>query len=235
MTEHDDTVSRRYRELGGEEPPAALDAAILAASRRAVNARPGRHWAGPLSIAAVLLLGIGLSLRMQMEQPGLETSVPSSEPYIPPPAPAVAPATPRSEPIAPALAPTAKQVPPLGRERSADTTAKRRASAPPAAEAPAASLSEPSAAPLSGPSAAAARSKFPPPDGMREEAASSNAPELRTQPTTGEGERDRSLQRIARLRSEGRHAEADAALEEFRRRHPGYRIPEGMWEQVKPR
>ena len=43
------------------------------------------------------------------------------------------------------------------------------------------------------------------------------------------------LERIARLRAEGRHDEADKALETFRRAHPDYRIPEAMWERVRPR
>jgi hypothetical protein len=45
----------------------------------------------------------------------------------------------------------------------------------------------------------------------------------------------RELERIATLRREGRHAEADKALEEFRRANPAYRIPDPLWEQVKPR
>jgi hypothetical protein len=43
------------------------------------------------------------------------------------------------------------------------------------------------------------------------------------------------LERIARLRRDGKDAEADKALEEFRRRHPDYRIPGAMWERVRPR
>ena len=43
------------------------------------------------------------------------------------------------------------------------------------------------------------------------------------------------LERIARLRAELRHEEADRALEEFRRRHPAHRIPPETWERVKPR
>src|SRR5438105_743581 len=43
------------------------------------------------------------------------------------------------------------------------------------------------------------------------------------------------LERIAALRAQGRDAEADKALDEFRRTHPGYRIPDAMWERVKPR
>jgi hypothetical protein len=46
---------------------------------------------------------------------------------------------------------------------------------------------------------------------------------------------ERELERIAKLRVDGRDAEADKALEQFRRDHPGYRIAEAMWERVKPR
>src|SRR5437868_1883502 len=46
---------------------------------------------------------------------------------------------------------------------------------------------------------------------------------------------DAELERIAALRAQGRDAEADKALDEFRRTHPGYRIPDAMWERVKPR
>src|SRR6188472_768541 len=81
MTDSDDKLSRRYRELAREEPPADLDAAILAAARRGVGAGPRARrssWMVPTSIAAVLMLGIGVSLRMQLEEPGVETSVPST-------------------------------------------------------------------------------------------------------------------------------------------------------------
>lgn len=47
--------------------------------------------------------------------------------------------------------------------------------------------------------------------------------------------REAELERIAKLRTEGRHEEADKALAEFRKQHPDYRIPEAMWERVKPR
>ena len=47
--------------------------------------------------------------------------------------------------------------------------------------------------------------------------------------------RERELARIAELRRESRHAEADEALKKFRAAHPDYQIPEAVWEQVKPR
>ena len=45
----------------------------------------------------------------------------------------------------------------------------------------------------------------------------------------------RELERIAKLRAEGREEEANQALEQFRRAHPGYKIPDAMWERVRPR
>jgi len=46
---------------------------------------------------------------------------------------------------------------------------------------------------------------------------------------------ERELERIAQLRREGRHEEADKALAEFRKRHPDYRIPDAMRERVERR
>jgi hypothetical protein len=43
------------------------------------------------------------------------------------------------------------------------------------------------------------------------------------------------LERIARLRAAGRDEEADTALEQFGRDHPGYRIPDAMQDRVKRR
>jgi hypothetical protein len=44
-----------------------------------------------------------------------------------------------------------------------------------------------------------------------------------------------ALQRIAELRRQGRHDEADKALAEFRRRYPDYRIAEEMLKKVERR
>ena len=56
-------VSRRYREVAGEEPSARIDAAILAAARREAG-RPVvvRNWRTPAAIAAVLVIGVSVSL-----------------------------------------------------------------------------------------------------------------------------------------------------------------------------
>ena len=50
-----------------------------------------------------------------------------------------------------------------------------------------------------------------------------------------ESDPPRELERIAQLRADGKNTEADQALEAFRKRYPDYRIPDAMWQRVKPR
>jgi len=249
MTDHDDKLSRRYRELSREEPPASLDAAILAAARMAVQPRTRSRWMGPVAVAAVLVLGLGIALRMQVEQPGIESSAPaastSAEYPVAPPAEEPPAAAERAAP-----APGAK--PPLRKE----VTVEKRESRPqPQAFVPApAPALPPAAAPPAAPPPASAP--------MREAAPmqSPAVPQPRTQPKLGiaagpapqrakraesaaaadaaapaKDPREVELERIARLRTDGRHADADKALEAFRRANPDYRIAEAMWERVRPR
>src|SRR5260221_4135950 len=83
----DEKVAQRYRELGSEEPPHALDDAILAAARRESGAGPmplslrssRQRWYAPLATAAVLVLAVAVTLNMQLERPGIES------PAMPPP------------------------------------------------------------------------------------------------------------------------------------------------------
>src|SRR4029079_10390935 len=95
----DEKVAQRYRELGAEEPPRALDDAILAAARR--GRRPQR-WYAPLATAAVLVLAVAVALHMQVEQPDPEAPVVTrqkeSAPAAQPPAPVVADRAPKPAP-----------------------------------------------------------------------------------------------------------------------------------------
>ena len=293
MTDSDDKLARRYRELPREEPPAAIDETILAASRRAVASRPRSNWMVPTSIAAVLVLGIGVSLRMQMEEPGVETSVPSSSsseyptPAAEPPpqeearpeakpkpeaqpvpapqasarAQSSAKATPDAKALArqdaaaperaraatpaePAAKPLAKEAEAPSRRGFAEETRKETAKVP--ADAPIVLQSPaPAAPPVVILPATPATTPTPPQPAApapalrskREATAADNvAPSgARKLGATAEADPARELDRIARLREAGRHDEADRALAEFRRSHPDYRIPEAMWERVKPR
>jgi hypothetical protein len=65
-------VSERYRASAQDEPPARLDAAVLAAARRDVG-KPvkRRNWQMPASIAAVLVIGISLVLMVRDNEPPL--------------------------------------------------------------------------------------------------------------------------------------------------------------------
>lgn len=70
-------LGRAYREAATESPSPALDARILAAAERAVQAPPrriARRWAVPLSLAAVVMLSVGVVLRIMhegaLEDPG---------------------------------------------------------------------------------------------------------------------------------------------------------------------
>ncbi|HLX80590.1 MAG TPA: hypothetical protein VKS43_08395 [Burkholderiales bacterium] len=200
-------VSQRYRELGTEEPPRALDDAILAASRRQTGfpARPWtRRWAVPLSLAAVVVLSVTVTLRIQHEQPGIEVPAPQAK--------QTAPAT--SAPPAPA----AEAQPRVKQERPRKPVARREPGPfPPAAQdrlaADKASVAAP--APAAAPAAAAQMQ-------TQRAKAVTDTPE-------------RELERIAGLRHLGMHGEADKALAEFHRRFPDYDIPEAMRARVERR
>ncbi|MGH8679297.1 MAG: hypothetical protein ACREUQ_13230, partial [Burkholderiales bacterium] len=65
-------IARDYRAAAGEQPPAAVDNAILAAARRAVGSRPRRvGWAvrlgAPLAAAAGIVLAVALTLTLERE------------------------------------------------------------------------------------------------------------------------------------------------------------------------
>ena len=107
-------LERLYRQAAREEPSAAVDEAIRAAGRRAVHARPtlmgsafSGSWRVPMSIAAVLVLSVTLTLVLwergaHLPSPrGLPAPPAAASPRVqlpetdqtsqPPPAPAVVP------------------------------------------------------------------------------------------------------------------------------------------------
>jgi hypothetical protein len=310
MTEDDGRITRKYRELAGEEPPAVIDAAILAASRRAVKSRPAsQRWAGPVSIAAVLVLAVGVVINVQHEQPGIETSEPARRVVVPEapqkpdaalqapkdiatpaPAPQSAPATASTPPSA--YVPRLREEKTLRRDAAAPSPLRKEKSSPaapaplqeetrlqmaPGSAAPAAAAPAPAAdalraeprpfaesnvavatvpvpAPVPAERFSAAPAAAAPPVAARTAptgtiaSAARVAPEMRAKKETADSGASAQksagialadpvaeLERIARLRSDGRHEEADKAIAEFRRKYPDYRIPDPVWERVKPR
>ncbi|MFZ3321148.1 MAG: hypothetical protein WA190_02180 [Usitatibacter sp.] len=240
MTDGDDKLSRRYRELAREVPSAALDAAILAASRRAV-AKPSfsRRWGIPVSIAAVIVLGFGLTLEMQHEKPDVSTSPVTMPSALPPgSAPMQAPEAespaeakmPEAKPKALAK-PEAPRVAPQPRAQSAPASRGETLTTPVTATPPPAAPPVIQVAPAARAPAAAdynAAPAYAPAPARAKSATSAAAARIALSP-------EQELERIAKLRADGNDAEADRLLEEFRRAHPGYQIPEPTWERVKPR
>jgi hypothetical protein len=266
MTEEtrDPKVSARYRELGAEEPPRALDEAILAASRRAAQSHPAplvaptgrRAWFVPLAAAAVLVLAVSVTLHVQFEQPGGERiPAPAERPPLmvseqaqkEPQAKSAEPARQERKPAqvaeedAPARSPAkleARRAPQASEPRpfAADSAREARmrqaelerelSRSARSVAAPASVPAPPAMAPAA-PDAGVAAAK-PALERLSAESLAKRADAAAETP-------EKELERIARLRSEGRHEEADKALAEFRKRYPDFRIPAPMLERVERR
>jgi hypothetical protein len=250
--ERDPKVSRRYRELGAEEPSRELDQAILSAAHRAAD-KPhaplvtpaGAHrWYFAFGAAAILVLAVAVTVQVERQRPDPEAIAAS-------PAPA------RSDQ---AEASASRQ----GEQKQAEQAAPPKPLSD-AAKKPdrqvrefARDPSAPAAAPSATPeSTEAARNEAARNEAARNEADTraravtrsaeverAPAPQAAPLPQAGALEGrvassalalspERLLERIAELRKEGRHDEADKALAEFRQRYPDYRISEEMLQKVE--
>jgi hypothetical protein len=220
----EDKVSRRYRELPREEPPRHVDEAILAAARRAVEARPAplvppagrRRWYFPLAAAAIIVLAVAVTMHVERERPDLEIAV----------APVTAPAP------APQQLPEAAPAQALEKRKALVSDAQPPAAAP--AVPPPTQLQEKPARRDEETVRSEVASRAP----LRPEGTSA----LKTQRAAADAlggvaaeSPEQWLERIAELRRQGRHEEADKALAEFRRAYPDYRIPEATLERVEKR
>ena len=155
--ERDPRLDLLYRDGARAAPPPHLDAAILAAARREVGARPRalsalRRWRVPVSIAAVVVLSVSLVTVVREE--GGETflrdeRVPAAPPQLPmaasPEPPAKAPEARKS---APAPAPEELSLRALPRDQAAaKAEAEPRAAEPEQARSSAAPGADSGAAP----------------------------------------------------------------------------------------
>ncbi|GAB3242240.1 hypothetical protein [Chitinimonas naiadis] len=187
----DAALSTAYRALETPSPSAALDAAILAAAREAVQpsatvlpfpARPRRNWRLPLGLAASLTLAVGLS--WQLQQSGDATLDMPIAPAIqaetaPAPSPAPDTSSPEAETVAPPppaeqahqaalrAAPARESVPSRSADAAMPSAADRLAPlAPPAIVSPpppAPPAPTPVAAPAPAPVAALQQAELPTP------------------------------------------------------------------------
>jgi hypothetical protein len=211
MTTDDDNLSRRYRELARDEPPRQVDEAILAAARRAVDARPAplvaptgrRRWYFPLAAAAIIVLAVAVTVHVARQRPDLEVA---------------------EAPVRQEQAPAA-QAPAEPRAKALDDLEKRQV----APAAPPAPSPEPSTSgardSVRADAAASPQPRAETQSVMRERSAALGAVAVASP--------EQWLQGIIDLRRQGRHEEADKALAEFRRAYPDYRISEAMLEKVE--
>jgi len=242
LEEQRSRLSGHYRAGSTEEPPAHLDAAILAAARREVErSRFRRNWHLPASIAAVLVIGVSLALMTSeiedpLPPPDTSAGVVAGEARQAAPALAMK----RESQTRPASRPGIERESRPSRERSAssDREADTRQNsvagrADSAAEAP--SVAAPAPAPAlqqfeaAAPSESVAEQKSALADSeqgkratsaLRTEAAPSSAA-----PTDAPEE---WLKRIGDLLRNGKTAQAREQLAEFRKRYPDYRLPETL-------
>lgn len=240
MSEIDPKLSRAYREASSEEPPAALDAAILAAAKRqaATPRRPARaswvRWMAPASALATLLVGVSVAFLMQREQPEIidDTTVRQAAPQPQRPQPeraseatkakaADSAADKKEAPAAAAPAPAATSA------GQAPPHAPRPAqAAPPAAAAfPAESRAKAGAPAMARESNAASDSASGELGAAAPAAAGKLAP-LRQAATPRSPEA--WLEEIERLKREGRDKEAAEQLAAFRKAYPAYALPEAL-------
>ena len=251
----DRDVSRRYRELEREEPPRALDDAILAASRRSAQTRPAplvvpsgrRRWYFPLAAAAIIVLAVAVTIHVEREQPDAEFVVQTE------PAPKAAMRERAKQPQAPEFVPDPKPrpaKPPPAPESPASVlsdskSAERRDAAPvappPADAVAAARESGRAAAERSGDQerleerAAMARQAPAPAAQAMRRAPESAREEIAQLSSLAKASPDQWLLAIDDLKRQGRHDEAEKQLAEFRKRHPNYRIPEAITEKFEKR
>lgn len=256
----DPRISARYRALGAEEPPQALDDAILAAGRRGASARPAsldraqrRRWYAPLATAAVLVLAVAVTLLMQQEKPEIAAPVASHPaPAAPAPVPAPAEQDLKLRMDANVQAPAAE---PRRKAAEAKPQPKDFVPEPPAAVPPpaaSAAAPQPPASPVlrsdetrsagalarqaedrtARDAVAAARAPAYGPLEAQSQKRAESAAVAGNLASTAPGQ---ELERIAQLRAEGKHEEADKALAEFRKRYPDYKIPDEMLRRVERR
>lgn len=224
----DPALSRLYRANPGAEPPPQLDQAILAAARAAAkpaSARPTSWWRrlrAPLALAATVMLTVMLSLTVDRNPPRVEESPAPSPRQAAPEAPAPAAASGDMAKPAPAPALEAKKAAP------ASSAAKPQAlpAQPPAlrdeAPAPPPATSAPGAAGLSTEAETTRR--------MQAERRSDMAAPAERAAKQGVGviTPETWLEEIRALRRQGRLAEAERRLQEFRRTFPDYALPDDL-------
>lgn len=225
---NDSELSRAYKEAAGEKPPAALDAAILQEARRAVDhggrvARSpfARTWLVPASLAAVLLLTVGLVTFVSRESG--EAPSPAGAPRRALEADRLQSQQPRSKLEAQAPAAPLAEEPALMMQQKVPAEKKAAPAPPPAkmrTDAPA------SVTPAMVPAESTERMRARDEVGRKskEDKREQRPPAALTATEMRALSPEEWLKRIAQLREQGKHDEAEASLAAFKKRYPDYPI-----------
>ena len=232
--ERDPKLSQHYRELEPLEPPPALDQKILAAARAATESHAplvvpaGRHrWYYSLAAAAVLVFAVALTLHLDRDRPDAETMyAPAVRGEIKQP-PKAEPAPPAQMERSPTFTPdpqatVPREAPPAPRADEQQRAALEKRQAEQAAATGAATRAQ-------GDAEARARSEMAAAAKQQASAARLAASPAAAAPEPPE----RWLERIAELRTRGRHVDADRELAAFRRAYPNYQLSDVMRERVE--
>lgn len=207
-------LSESYRRQGVETPPLSVDNAILAAARREAKSRSrpaigpfGSHWLVPASVAAVLVIAIGLVMMLE-DETGMAPLVP--EPMLEQDSvhdgiPAGRDAA-KQEPRSPLLKPEAKVMRETERQGIRSMRRDEAMEAAPMAPAPSART-------------APAKKAVGQSDRLLPAENKALSTETDAGPTTAQW-----LIQIKDLIKKGRQDEADKLIEQFKTRYPGYPI-----------
>ena len=258
MSENYPELSRLYREASTEGPPAAVDAAILAAARKQAAAprRPVRaswgRWMAPASALATLAVAVSLAYLMERERPLTSDDTTLRQPAPPPQSVPPARVTESTEARAKAAdsavpPPAAKKVAPAAAAPEQTPVAKHPEPAPAAVvpmQAPAVAMPAPAASsaeihPVERRAKSAASAMEKQSNIARDAAAGrleAGAPAAPAAAARPAPLRQQVVQRtpeswlddIARLQREGREQEAAEQLAEFRKAYPAYAVPEAL-------
>lgn len=241
LQEQRSRLSGHYRAGSTEEPPAHLDAAILAAARREVErSRFRRNWHLPASIAAVLVIGVSLALMVsEIEDPlrPPDTSAGVAADVARQAAPALA--MKQESQTRPAPRPGIERESRPWRERSArsdrqaDTSQNSVGHADSAAAAPSVAAPAPAPALQQFGAVAPSESEAEQKSALADSAQGKRATAERRKETVPSsaapaGAPEEWLKRIGDLLRNGKTAQAREQLVEFRKHYPDYRLPETL-------
>jgi len=240
----DPALSRLYGQASRPEPPPALDAAILAAARAATAPQhpPPRPWwrrlQAPLALAATALLAIALTLSIDRTPPA-EFESPAAAPGKERPAvgltaPASRDAGSAALPGAPAvIAPEHKEALHPAEAKRASPDGARENLAPAHTPAAASGAPETIAAKIpAGPATDAANGGVAGDERRGSLAAPAASPALQASRENAVPVAPKApeawLEAIRSLRRQGKLAEAERGLREFRAAYPDYRLPKDL-------